>query len=380
MRNVHTLKDISSGHRLGSAREMELEDMLRNSIQSISELTNEYKDMQGVYSSYSKKNDQDKAKLHRNLEQAETNNRKLSDRIHQLIDEISQLRSEMDSLNFQITHKDISLAESKDKLATKSKEIKALQSKLKTLEKNHSLAQMNLSEMEYLRLELEQARDDLSSKKYELECMEKGIESLNNIFKREIDALSSGRLKLIEANSRLQEIISKKDSEIAELSNPPHLPMNDSSQKIPGWVSDDLRPLVYNHGLENKVMELDKSFARENILEALQELLPGMRCRPANSENFLSREGVAKQSGGAEVVPSPQVMPLAGPSRTTPVVKSSLMPYAILALLLIVVIWFVVRKWWNPWKKSNTKYSPNQNYFLGISDTGLYDRRPEVRR
>jgi len=46
MKNVHTLKDISSGHRLGSAREMELEKMLRNSIQSISELTNEYNDMQ----------------------------------------------------------------------------------------------------------------------------------------------------------------------------------------------------------------------------------------------------------------------------------------------------------------------------------------------
>ena len=47
MKNVHTLKDISSGHRLGSAREMEFEEMLRNSIQSISELTNEYNDMQG---------------------------------------------------------------------------------------------------------------------------------------------------------------------------------------------------------------------------------------------------------------------------------------------------------------------------------------------
>jgi hypothetical protein len=45
--------------------------------------------------------------------------------------------------------------------------------------------------------------------------------------------------------------------------------MNDSSQKLPGWVSNDLRPLVYEHGLEDKVMELDKSFARENILEAL---------------------------------------------------------------------------------------------------------------
>ncbi|PKK59222.1 hypothetical protein RhiirC2_795137 [Rhizophagus irregularis] len=88
--------------------------------------------------------------------------------------------------------------------------------------------------MDSPRLELEQARDDLSSKKYELECMEKGIESSNNIFKREIDALSL----------------------------------------LPGWLSDDLRPLVYELSLENKVMEFDKSFARENILEALQELLP----------------------------------------------------------------------------------------------------------
>ncbi|RGB36017.1 hypothetical protein C1646_758629 [Rhizophagus diaphanus] len=240
----------------------------------------------------------------------------------------------MDSLNFQITHKDISLAESKDKLATKSKEIKALQSKLKTLEKNHSLAQMNLSEMEYLRLELERARDDLSSKKYELEY-----------------------------------------DEIADLSNPLPPPMNNSSQKLPGWLSDDLRPLIYKLGLENKVIKLGKEYDKEDILGALQELLLGnemvsrsqtdilpnqsIHSRLAHSEKSILREGVAKQSGGAEVVPSPQVIPLAGPSRTAPVIKSSLMPYAILALLLIVVIWFVVRKWWNSRKKSNTEYSPN---------------------
>ena len=49
--------------------------------------------------------------------------------------------------------------------------------------------------------------------------------------------------------------------------------MNDSSQKLPGWLSDDLRSLIYKHGLEDKVMEFDKSFVREHILEALQELL-----------------------------------------------------------------------------------------------------------
>src|SRR3954451_21605620 len=106
MKNVHTLKDISSGHHLNNARKMKLEEMLRNSIQFISKLINEYNDMQGVYSSYSKRNDQDKAKLHCNLEQAETNNRKLSNCIHQLIDVLSQLRLERDFLNFQITHKD----------------------------------------------------------------------------------------------------------------------------------------------------------------------------------------------------------------------------------------------------------------------------------
>jgi len=86
--------------------------------------------------------------------------------------------------------------------------------------------------------------------------------------------LSLARLNLTEKNSRLHEIISKKDNEIADLSKPPLPPMNDSSQKLPGWVSDDLRPLVYECGLEDKVMEFDKSFVRENILETLQELLP----------------------------------------------------------------------------------------------------------
>ncbi len=64
--------------------------------------------------------------------------------------------------------------------------------------------------------------------------------------------------------------MSKKDNEV----DPPFPPMNDSSQKLSGWLSDDLRSFVYKHGLEDKVIEFDKSFAREHILEALQELLP----------------------------------------------------------------------------------------------------------
>ena len=130
-------------------------------------------------------------------------------------------------------------------------------------------------------------------------------------------------------------------------------------------------------------MKLDKEYVKEDILEALQELLPrdGMVSRsqtdtlpnqfihsqPAHSEKSISREGVAKQSDGAEVVSSPQVMPLVP---AIPVVTSSLMSsmvlYSILAFLLIAVIWFVVRKYWNSSKKSNTEYSPNRNYFYPL--------------
>ena len=262
---------------------------------------------------------------------------------------------------------------------------------------------MNLSEMDSLRLELEQAKDDFSSKEYELECLEKGVEANDNIYKRALDSLSLARLNLTEENSRLREIISKKDNEVADLSNPSPSPMDDSSQKLPGWVSDDLRPLVYERGLEDKVMELDKSFARENILEALQELLPrdemvlrsqtdtlpyqSVHSRPAHSEKFILREGVAKQLGGAEAVSSAQIMPLAGPSGTTPAITdianslmSPLISYTILTLFLFAIIWIVGKKIWNSWKKNNTEYSPNRNYFLsspGISEAGLYDQRSE---
>ncbi|CAB4399810.1 unnamed protein product [Rhizophagus irregularis] len=56
MSNIHTLargakaKYIGLGHRLGSAREIELEDALRSSIKSNSKPTNEYRDLQDVYS------------------------------------------------------------------------------------------------------------------------------------------------------------------------------------------------------------------------------------------------------------------------------------------------------------------------------------------
>ena len=258
--------------------------------------------------------------------------------------------------------------------------ILSLEAKVRELEGKSS----DPKEIDSLRLELERVKEDLNSKNHEIECMEKGIEATHEITSREIDALRKARLNSMEENRSLGDQISKKDNEIADLSSSPPPSVNNSSQKLPGWISDDLRPLVYKRGLEDKVMELDKSFARENILEALQELLSrdemvsrsqtdtlpnqSVHSRPAHFEKSISREEVAEQSGGAEIVPLSQEMPLA--PVTVPAVTSSLMSpmvlYSILAFLLIVIIWFVVRKYWNSSKKSNTEYSPNRNYFYPL--------------
>src|SRR6266540_2835932 len=124
-------------------------------------------------------------------------------------------------------------------------------------------AQINSSEpkeIDSLRLELEQANEDLNSKKYEIECMKKGIEVIHEITSRERDALSSAQLNLIEENSCLRELMSKKDNEV----DSPFPSMNDSSQKLPGWLSDDLRSLVYKHSLEDRLWNLIKVLP-ENI-------------------------------------------------------------------------------------------------------------------
>ena len=93
-------------------------------------------------------------------------------------------------------------------------------------------AQINLSEpkeIDSLRLELERVKEDRNSKEYTIECMEKGIESSNSIFRREIDALYSARSKLREENRSFRDQLELKENN--EIS-PPLPPMNDSSQII----------------------------------------------------------------------------------------------------------------------------------------------------
>jgi len=94
------------------------------------------------------------------------------------------------------------------------------------------LVQINSSgpkEIDSLRLELERVKEDFNSKRHEIECMEKGIESSNSIFRQEIDALHSARSKLREENRSFRDQLElKENNEIPPL----FPPMNDSSSKI----------------------------------------------------------------------------------------------------------------------------------------------------
>ncbi|CAG8780662.1 884_t:CDS:1, partial [Rhizophagus irregularis] len=66
-------------------------------------------------------------------------------------------------------------------------------------------------------LELEHAKEDRNSKEYTIECMEKGIESSNNIFKREIDALYSARSKLREENRAFKDQLALKKNTSSQI-------------------------------------------------------------------------------------------------------------------------------------------------------------------
>ncbi|CAI2188806.1 10931_t:CDS:1, partial [Funneliformis geosporum] len=76
---MYTMKDLNSSNCLGSVCEIELEKALRINSKSVSEFTNKYNDLLGLYSNFEKRSNREKTKLNHNLEQADTNIGKLSE-------------------------------------------------------------------------------------------------------------------------------------------------------------------------------------------------------------------------------------------------------------------------------------------------------------
>ena len=240
MPNVHTLRDIENrgmvesplskhillDHQLGSICELELEKALRDSIKTASDIANDYKDLQDIYLERVKDFNRICSGFNNKFSQLNTANTELKAKYSA---EIKSLKSSIKTLKRELTLAQKASFADKVKILSLETKVVELEGKLEDLKLNlvfhnsnvvggviEEPAQINSfkpKEIDSLKLELEQIKENFNSKKHEIECMEKGIEVTHEITNRERDVLSLARLNLIEKNSRLRELVSKKNNE-----------------------------------------------------------------------------------------------------------------------------------------------------------------------
>ncbi|GBC36226.2 hypothetical protein GLOIN_2v1816387 [Rhizophagus irregularis DAOM 181602=DAOM 197198] len=224
MTNVYTLKNINNkdndsfkgvGQRLGGTYEQEFKEKLYSAIKSKAEIND----------------------LSEKLSHSESQ-RKLEVKYTA---KIQSLKSEIKTLKRKATLAQKASSADKVQILSLETKIRELEGKLEDIDLErtyHDLdavggepAQISSSEIESLRLELEHAKEDRNSKEYTIECMEKGIESSNNIFKREIDALYSARSKLREENRAFKDQLALKKNTSSQIILSEGIPLESVAQK-----------------------------------------------------------------------------------------------------------------------------------------------------
>ncbi|CAB4390172.1 unnamed protein product [Rhizophagus irregularis] len=251
MSNVHTLKDIKNRrHRLGSTYEQKLEKKIRTAIDFNSEIIDFNEKLQAENLEYSEREEDIGNKISQlNASSAKVRSQLISERKShsesqreleaKYTAEIKSLKSNIKTLKREATLAQKASSTDKVQILSLETKIRKLEGKLEDIDLErtyHDLdamrgepAQISSSEIESLRLELEHAKEDRNSKEYTIECMKRGIESSNSIFRREIDALYSARSKLREENRSFRDQLELKENNEIPPSPPP---MNDSSQII----------------------------------------------------------------------------------------------------------------------------------------------------
>ncbi|CAG8762464.1 25669_t:CDS:2, partial [Dentiscutata erythropus] len=197
--NVHTLKDIKNrGHRLGSVYEQELEKKLNLAIEYNSKINDLSEELQAKISEYSEQ----------------------KEKFHQINAVVKNKISQIDAVNTRLRSQITSEWMSQAILAQKASSL----DKIKILSLEAKIGELE-AEVKHLELERvgspshasqgsgETGKRGFKFKKHEIECIEKGIEATDVIYKRELDRLSSVQLNLIEENSYLQGLVLKKDNE-----------------------------------------------------------------------------------------------------------------------------------------------------------------------
>ncbi|GES86488.1 hypothetical protein GLOIN_2v1762188 [Rhizophagus clarus] len=262
MTNVYTLKNINNKdndsfkgvrQRLGSAYEQELKEKLYSALKSKAKINDLSEKLLAKYSEREKEFENKASQLIASTTKVRSqliSERKSYSESQRELEarytaEIKSLKSNIKTLKREAT---LAQKASSAKILSLKTKVRELKGKLDDLELDQVLhdsnvigglidepAQINSSdpkEIDSLRLELEQVRDDLSSKKYEIECMEKGIESSKNIYNQTIDSLFLTRSNLIEANRSLKEQLALKKNNKVDRPPPPinNLKENESEQ------------------------------------------------------------------------------------------------------------------------------------------------------
>ncbi|RHZ79483.1 hypothetical protein Glove_144g57 [Diversispora epigaea] len=237
MANVHTLRDINSkGYRLGSTREIELEEALRDSCISNSELIDDFKNYQKMHKKFIKNSKRD-------LNQISKDKEELSKYAYQLIDDIKRLSSEIDTLTFQNNQLQISNAEYEAKDIIHLKKIKSLQSmikilnsKLESAQKDAFSIQENLSKTETENLSLKSKMDDFKQIEVELERVRSELDHLKSeAISKPIDSLTCSTIvggndegqslivptikNIVKSDSQSENVFASNISIISESSN-----------------------------------------------------------------------------------------------------------------------------------------------------------------
>ncbi|CAJ0870849.1 7026_t:CDS:2, partial [Entrophospora sp. SA101] len=337
-------------------REVELEEALRDSCKTNSELIKDLKNYRKVYSEFSKNIKQDKAQLQRDLNKTSKDKEILTKQAYQLIEEVKRLNSEINSLIYQITRKDISLNESKIKIKDLQSKIKILETKLSSTQNESKKIRSLESMVKILESKLSSAQKDVisiqndsSKKESEIVALKSELVDLKNELVSnisELERLKSETIpKPIVGGDDEKNIIKDNDLSKYFVRRKNMDPIEKIDGNISTYTNDEITKLPKNDTKINSKVSDETSINEigEDIIPQSQEIknVTPYLAQPENYTPSLTE-------------PHPQIS-IEGIG-TIPIVASTLMSplsaYMLLTLLIIAVMWFVVlRRTWDIGKK-----------------------------
>jgi chromosome segregation ATPase len=335
----------ATGRRLGTAYEQELEEKLYSTLSSKAELrdlngklvdryTEREKEIQRILADVSNKTSQ------LNASSTEVRSQLISERKSHSESqrEIQSLKSEIKTLKRKATLaqktsslKDTDIASLKDKISGLEVEVEHLEQERASHDSDVASLKEKVSELDSLRLELEREKEDLNSKNYELDAevgrKDSEIASLRakvNELEKEAGNLLCNYGLVSCLRSRVRDLEDQLEQQVSRSSSSGH------DSNIMGGTETDLSSSSSNCALAQSVPSQVEISERNQQVRSHEVL--------AGGDN--QYQSVIPKEGGVEAVSLPATAPIIASSLMSPLVT-----YSIVALALIVIIWFIAKKW-----------------------------------